>query len=108
MHAFEISDLIKTCIQSGSPYLEFMRVPTLSTGVYLLSAGASDEQEPHTEDEVYYVIQGRGTIRVGNEDRPVEAGSVIFVAAKGEHRFHSINEDMVILVFFAPAEYSNA
>jgi mannose-6-phosphate isomerase-like protein (cupin superfamily) len=108
MHAFEISDLIKTGIQSGSPYLEFMRVPTLSTGVYLLSAGASDEQEPHTEDEVYYVIQGRGTIRVGNEDRPVEAGSVIFVAAKVEHRFHSINEDMVILVFFAPAEYSNA
>ena len=108
MHAFEISYLIKTCTQSGSPYLEFMRVPTLSTGVYLLSAGASDEQEPHTEDEVYYVIQGRGTIRVGNEDRPVEAGSVIFVAAKVEHRFHSINEDMVILVFFAPAEYSNA
>jgi mannose-6-phosphate isomerase-like protein (cupin superfamily) len=46
-------------------------------------------------------------ITVGSEDRPVESGSIIFVAAKVNHRFHSITEDLLLLVFFAPAEGSS-
>jgi quercetin dioxygenase-like cupin family protein len=38
------------------------------------------------------------------EDRAVESGTVVFVAANVEHHFHSISEDLKILVFFAPAE----
>jgi mannose-6-phosphate isomerase-like protein (cupin superfamily) len=45
-------------------------------------------------------------IKVANEDRAVQAGSVVYVAKKLEHRFHSIEEDLTVLVFFAPAEYS--
>jgi len=33
---------------------------------------------------------------------------VVFVQANIEHRFHTITEDLTILVFFAPAEYSQA
>jgi mannose-6-phosphate isomerase-like protein (cupin superfamily) len=51
---------------------------------------------------VYYVISGRGTIRVGGEDRPVKPGSLVFVAARVEHRFHTIEEDLCVLVFWAP------
>ncbi len=75
-------------------------------GLYVLKAGGIDPQQPHSEDEVYYIAAGRGMIRVGGEDQPVEAGSVVFVAAGVEHRFHSITEDLHILVFFAPAEYT--
>ena len=74
----------------------------------MLPAGGVDVQVPHTEDEVYYVVSGRGSIQVDTESRPVEAGSVVFVGAKVEHRFHSISEDLVLLVLFAPAEYSQA
>ncbi|MFO7323937.1 MAG: cupin domain-containing protein [Chloroflexota bacterium] len=106
MEAFELADLIARQQASGSPYYEFLRVPALSVGLYVLPAGGVDHQQPHTEDEVYYVASGRGQIRVGDEDRPVQAGSVIFVAAGVDHRFHSITEDLKIIVFFAPAEYS--
>lgn len=81
-------------------------MPSLSMGLYALPAGGVDPQQPHTEDEVYYVVSGRATIRVGEEDRPVESGSVVFVEARVEHRFHTITEDLTVLVFFAPAEYS--
>jgi mannose-6-phosphate isomerase-like protein (cupin superfamily) len=108
MDAFELAQLVTECSQSGSPYLEFIRKPSLSVGLYMLSAGAIDQQEPHTEDEVYYVVSGRASIQVANESRPVEAGSVVFVQANVEHRFHTISEDLTILVFFAPAEYSQA
>lgn len=108
MEAFEIGELINQQKQSNQQYLEFLRVPSLSAGLYMLSAGAVDTQEPHTEDEVYYVLSGRGSIQVGTENRLVEAGSVIFVAANVEHRFHSITGDLRALVIFAPAEYTNA
>ena len=108
MDAFELAQLITECSQSGSQYLEFIRKPSLSVGLYMLSTGAIDQQEPHTEDEVYYVVRGRASIQVDKESRPVEAGSVVFVQANVEHRFHTITEDLTILVFFAPAEYSQA
>ena len=108
MQAYELADLIARQTAGGRPYLEFARLPSLSAGVYRLPAAGVDGQAPHSEDEVYYVIAGRGAIRVGAEDRPAQAGSVIVVEAGVEHRFHSITEDLTILVFFAPAEYSRA
>jgi mannose-6-phosphate isomerase-like protein (cupin superfamily) len=102
--AFEISEIMARQQQSGRHYLEFLRVPSMSMGLYALPAGGVDPQQPHTEDEVYYIVSGRGAIRVDQEDREVKAGSLVFVKAGVEHRFHSITEDLNILVFFAPAE----
>lgn len=86
------------------PYLEFLRTPFLSAGLYVLPAGATDLQRPHHEDEMYYVVRGRAQFRAGGEEREVSAGSVMFVAAEVEHRFHNIQEELTVLVFFAPAE----
>jgi hypothetical protein len=61
MEAFEIGQLISEQDQSNQDYLEFLKVPALSAGLYMLAAGAVDRQEPHTEDEIYYVISGRGS-----------------------------------------------
>jgi mannose-6-phosphate isomerase-like protein (cupin superfamily) len=90
--------------QSNKRYLEFLRVPAMSAGVYVLEAGASDSQKPHQQDEMYYVVSGRARMQAGAEDQPVEDGSVIFVPAKLKHRFYDITEKLVVLVFFAPAE----
>ena len=108
MQAFELADLIAAREDTDNAYLEFLKVPALRMGLYALPAGGNDPQQPHTEDEVYYVTGGRGIIYVDGEDRAVQPGSVVYVAAHVEHRFHSITEDLTILVFFAPAEYSNA
>jgi mannose-6-phosphate isomerase-like protein (cupin superfamily) len=106
MKAFEISQLMQE--RSDRSYIEFLHSALLSAGIYHLHAGASDPQQPHGEDEVYYVIGGSAFIRVGEEDREVRSGSIIFVEAKVEHRFHTITEDLTVLVFFAPAEHSLA
>ncbi len=107
MEAFEYSQLLDEQSGTGRPYLEFLRKASMSAGVYVLPAGGVDGQKPHTEDELYYVVQGRAAITVGEEDRPVRAGSLVYVDAHVEHRFHDIEEELVVLVFFAPAEYSN-
>jgi mannose-6-phosphate isomerase-like protein (cupin superfamily) len=106
MRAFELANLLAERRHSGRAYLEVLRVPALSAGVYVLPAGGVDLQKPHAEDEVYYVVSGKGTVRVGEDDRAVTAGTVIFVGAGVEHRFHSISEELTLLVFFAPAETS--
>jgi len=106
MQAYELPQLISQRESSNKAYLEFLKVPDLSMGLYILSAGGVDPQLPHTEDEVYYVVSGKAQIKVADEDRAVQAGSIVYVAKNVEHRFHSIDEELTLLVFFAPAEYS--
>jgi len=99
-----VADIDQQRAQSGKMYREFLRVPAMSGGLYVLAAGATDSQRPHHEDEMYYVVRGRGRFRAGDEDREVSAGSILFVAAEVEHRFYDIAEELALLVFFAPAE----
>jgi quercetin dioxygenase-like cupin family protein len=90
--------------QSSKLYREFLRVPAMSAGLYVLAAGATDPQRPHHEDEMYYVVRGRARFRADKEDREVSAGSVLFVAAEVDHHFYDVAEELAVLVFFAPAE----
>jgi mannose-6-phosphate isomerase-like protein (cupin superfamily)/catechol 2,3-dioxygenase-like lactoylglutathione lyase family enzyme len=104
---FEAANLLAQMSQGeGQAWREFLRVPSVSMGVYRLRAGGVDGQSPHTEDEVYYVISGRARFRAGSREREVEAGTILFVARNVEHRFFDIREDLIVLVFFAPAEHS--
>ena len=107
MQAYELTDLISQRADSNKLYLEFLKVPDLSMGLYVLPTGRTDPQSPHTEDEVYYIVSGRAKIKVADENRVVQSGSIVYVAKNVEHRFHSIEEELTVLVFFAPAEYSN-
>jgi mannose-6-phosphate isomerase-like protein (cupin superfamily) len=99
-----LPDLLRDREASGKRYLEFLRVPAMSAGVYVLAAGSTDPQAPHHEDELYYVIGGRAKMKSGDEDRTVDAGSVIFVPRNVEHRFYDISDTLTVLVFFAPEE----
>jgi mannose-6-phosphate isomerase-like protein (cupin superfamily) len=108
MDAFAMAQLVAEQTRQNLAYLEFLHLPSLSLGLYKLAAGGVDLQVPHSEDEVYYVVKGHGTILVGTEHREVDAGSIIFVGAHVVHRFHTITEDLLLLVFFAPAEGSQS
>ena len=104
MDAFVAKELLAGLDSSGHDFAEFFRSSTLSLTVARWPAGSVDGQEPHTEDEVYYVVGGRATIRVADEDRPVRPGSVVYVAGGVPHKFHTIEEELSLLVVFAPAE----
>jgi mannose-6-phosphate isomerase-like protein (cupin superfamily) len=106
MDAYELAELAAHREQSGKPYLEFITVPDLSVGLYVLAAGQPDLQQPHGEDEVYYVVSGRGKVTVGDDVRDVRPGSIVFVGARVPHRFHDITEDLTLFVAFGPAEGS--
>ena len=106
MQAYELAQLISQRASSNKLYLEFLKVPNLSLGLYVLPAGGTDPQSPHTEDEVYHVVSGKAQILVAEENRNVQAGSIIYVEKNVAHRFHSIEEELIVLVFFAPAEDS--
>ncbi|MGA2594282.1 MAG: cupin domain-containing protein [Bryobacteraceae bacterium] len=104
MDLFQLDEIERRRAGLGWSYLEFLRAPSLSVAVYSLRAGKEDRQQPHMEDEVYYVAAGRALIRVGDEDQAVRTGSLVYVPARAEHRFHDIAEDLILIVFFAPAE----
>ena len=101
---FDLDHLLAKKLQAGKPYLEFFRVPAISAGIYTLPAGAVDPQKPHAEDELYYAISGKANIRIGSGIRSVAEGSVIFVEAGVDHRFLDIEQELVLLVVFGPAE----
>jgi mannose-6-phosphate isomerase-like protein (cupin superfamily) len=103
MSAFEIDELVDRCRESGKRYLEFVQIPTMSAGVFILPAGAMDDHSPHARDELYYVVQGRGVLQVRGEDSAVSAGSTMFVPAGIEHHFHTIVEELIMLVCFGGA-----
>ena len=103
-HFFDIDELSRERAEKGKLYLEFLRVPAMSAGVYVLPKGGTDPQKPHREDEMYYVVRGRGRMQIGSKHAEVHAGSAIFVEAGAEHRFYDIQEELEVIVFFAPAE----
>ena len=110
MDFWEMADLIEARENLGERYLEFFMAEagTLSLGLYVLQAGDTDPQQPHTEDEIYYVVSGSSQIQVGDEDRELKPGSVVFVGTDAPHRFHSITETLTLLVVFAPPRRSRA
>jgi mannose-6-phosphate isomerase-like protein (cupin superfamily) len=79
MDTHELSDVAAARARRDDPWLEFIRYPALSVGLCVLDAGQPDAQSPHSEDEIYHVVEGRGRITVGDEVRPVRPGSVVYV-----------------------------
>ncbi|MGI8477026.1 MAG: cupin domain-containing protein [Thermomicrobiales bacterium] len=104
LQSFPIGGLRGAHTAGGRLYHEFLRVPAMSSGLYLLPAGSADPQQPHAEDEVYVVLSGRGRFTCEGETVAVEPGQTIYVPARDAHRFHDIVEDLAIIVVFAPAE----
>lgn len=101
---FAFDKLLDRQIATGRAYLEFIRVQAMSAGIYVLPVGATDPQKSHDQDEIYYVVRGKAKIRIGTEERSVGQGNVIFVEARAEHRFFDVDQELLLLVVFAPAE----
>jgi mannose-6-phosphate isomerase-like protein (cupin superfamily) len=104
--AAELDDALVTARAADGYAGQVLASELLSVGVYLLPAGGTDDQTPHLEDEVYYAVRGRATLRVADQDHPVQPGTFLYVPAKVVHFFHNITEELVLVVFWAPPEKS--
>lgn len=97
---FKLADL-KEKVEGNEPrFFEYLRVPTVSSAIYRLPAGARDMQAPHLEDEVYVVLEGHARLRIGDQEHDVSAGTILYVQATAEHSFFDIKEDLTLLAFF--------
>jgi mannose-6-phosphate isomerase-like protein (cupin superfamily) len=106
MERYHVDDLHECQPDDEVDFSEFLREASMSMGVYSLPPGATDPQDPHTEDEAYYVVSGTAKIAVDGETAPAQPGDVIYVERGVDHRFFDVEERLVTLVFFAPAEGS--
>jgi mannose-1-phosphate guanylyltransferase len=102
MEPIRIDDVVERLERENERFVEFLRRESLSLEVYRLEAGATDPQDPHTEDEVYYIVSGSAKIRIGDDTHPVEPGDIIFVGRDVEHYFFDIDSELTTLIFFAP------
>jgi mannose-6-phosphate isomerase-like protein (cupin superfamily) len=98
---FDLAEVRDKLKGEAVEYLEFLNVPALNCGIYFLAAGSTDMQAPHDEDEVYVVLSGRARMQLGEEERGVGPGSLLYISATTAHSFFEIEEDMTLLVIFA-------
>jgi mannose-6-phosphate isomerase-like protein (cupin superfamily) len=99
-HGFEVGEVQRRLADANGGYEVVHRSPGLEIGVYILVAPEPDRQQPHDTDEVYVVLDGRGTLEVEGQSFEVSEGSAVFVEAGAEHRFTSY-ESLSVLVLFA-------
>jgi mannose-6-phosphate isomerase-like protein (cupin superfamily) len=102
-HGFEVRAVQQRLAAANGGYEVVHRSPGLEVGVYVLVAPEPDRQQPHEDDEVYVVLEGRGALEVGDDSFPVTEGQALFVPAQAEHRFTSY-ESLSLLVIFTRSD----
>jgi quercetin dioxygenase-like cupin family protein len=104
MQTFHLDTLLQDGQTHSAPYYEFLRSRDMSVGVYHLAAGRTDTQGVHAEDVLFYVVRGAASMRVGDDQIEVNAGSIVHVPKGVAPRFSAVHSDIDVLVVFAPAE----
>ena len=79
----------------------FIDKSNMAVGVLRLKPNQDDPQMPHAYDEIYYIIQGDGYLKLNGKDIKLKQGMVIFVPAYAEHKFHSNSKELIALYVFA-------
>jgi len=95
---------VKRCTPAGGGYEIVHRSPGLEIGVYVLVAPEPDRQQPHEDDEVYVVLEGRGVLTIEDDTVEVSEGKAAFVPARADHRFAGYEGLSVLVVFARPHE----
>ncbi len=99
--SFPLDSLEEAIDKSGKEWLPFIEKLSMDCGLYRLTAGSEDTQEPHRLDKVYYIVKGKATLNIKGQPQPVESGSVIYIQANVKNKFENITEDLLVLVYFS-------
>jgi mannose-6-phosphate isomerase-like protein (cupin superfamily) len=98
-HPFDIAGCRQRLAEAGGGYEVVHRSTGLELGVYVLVAPEPDRQQPHEDDEVYVVIEGRGTLEIEGTSVELHEGNAVFVSAGAEHRFSGYEQLSVLVLF---------
>ena len=88
-------------INNGNSYFKtFLDKDTLAAGVLVLKPGEEDTQLPHESDEMYYVLDGDGFLKIKNKKYELKQGKAFFVPRDTEHYFFGNKKKLTVLYFF--------
>lgn len=99
---FDLESILLKLDKKGSStyFLDFLHNNSFEVGVLRLNPGQKDTQGPHLEDELYFVMEGKGYINILEENHEIRKGSCIFVPSQTKHYFHGNKERLVVLYVF--------
>jgi mannose-6-phosphate isomerase-like protein (cupin superfamily) len=96
---FELERLISELDKQGNYFLNFVKLNALQVGILRLRPFEKDVQEPHSGDEIYFVIRGNGFIKMNNKKNKIMPNSFIYVPANMEHQFVDNPEELIVAYF---------
>ncbi|MGB0855742.1 MAG: cupin domain-containing protein [Nitrosopumilus sp.] len=101
---FDLATYVGRIKKSSSYFYTFINRDSLAAGILLLKPGETDTQEPHDNDEVYYIISGDGFLKIKDKDYPVLENKVFFVKKNVKHYFHGNKKNLKALYFFGGSD----
>jgi len=97
---FDLTSYLGKIKKSSSYFYTFINKSSLAAGLLLLQPGEKDTQEPHDNDEIYYVISGDGFLKIKNKDYEISKDKIFFVEKNVDHYFHGNSKELKVLYFF--------
>ncbi|HYG00569.1 MAG TPA: cupin domain-containing protein [Candidatus Saccharimonadales bacterium] len=100
---FDTKKVLSELVRKNDPsayFLDFLHNDSFEAGILRLLPGQEDVQSPHSADELYFVIEGEGFIKILQNDHKIEKGSCIYVPSNTKHHFHGNGTELVVLYVF--------
>ena len=101
---FDLATCVGRIKKSSSYFYTFINRDSLAAGILLLNPGETDTQEPHDNDEIYYIISGDGFLKIKDKNYPVLEDKVFFVEKNVKHYFHGNKKNLKVLYFFGGSD----
>ena len=97
---YNTAEYIKKINNGNSYFNTFLDKNTLAAGILVLKPGEEDTQLPHNSDEMYYVVEGDGFLKIRKKNYALKNGKAFFVPKDVEHFFFGNKKKLVVLYFF--------
>ena len=86
----------------GAPFVTMLAGGSMSVEVF--APKGADLQQPHAQDELYFIHSGTAQIVINEQRFEAAAGDAFFVAAGVIHRFENFSSNFVTWVVFYGAQ----
>lgn len=92
-------DQVKRFLPDQIPFVVLFDTPRSTTSVMCLEPGQATQRSSHREsDQILYVVEGEGTLRLGEQEIEAGAGTVALVPAGMEHQVLNQGEARLTMI----------
>ncbi len=82
--------------------------PNLSVAEAVIAPGQATRPHYHTDsNEVYYVLSGKGVVRIGEKSEFAEAGACLFIPARAVHAARCDSDAALVILCLSAPPYTH-